>query len=459
ERAMLSRGRDIARASLANPAHLMVFDLLAFEGHDARGLPLFERKQLLRRLIADCGVMRYIDHIEERGAAMFASVEALGLEGVVAKRADSPYRAGRSEDWLKIRSCRVDDFAVVGWTPPGGSSRVGFGGLHLAARDGERWVYAGKVGSGFKDAELDASHRQLDASPRATCECDAPGLRGSTWVEPSLVACVRYKEWRPGRLLRQPIFLRLRDDKTPEECAVPARSAGDEREAPDPAEAPAGDGGASPSGAAAAPPAAERTVAFSNLDKVFWPAEGYTKGDLIAYHREVAPWLLPYLADRPLVLTRYPDGIEGQSFYQKDAPEWAPPWVRTESVWSEHSQREIHYFVCDDLDSLLYVVNLGTIPLHVWSSGVSDLGRPDWCILDLDPKGAPFSDVVDRALTSRRLCDDIELDCFVKTSGSTGLHVLLPLGRQVTYEQSRQLAGLIVQLVEAERPDIATTAR
>jgi bifunctional non-homologous end joining protein LigD len=441
-RAMLGRSRDIARACLTNPALLMVFDLLGFDGYDLRGLPLRERKRLLRMLVADTGVLRYVDHVPERGVDMYASVEQLGLEGVVGKRADSPYRPGRSADWVKIRSMRIDDFAVVGWTPPSSEGRTGFSGLHLAMKDGAGWVYCGKVGGGFGERELEAIYQVLTASPAARYDFQVmpADLRTSRWVEPRLVCAVRYKEFtHGGSRLRQPVFLRLRDDKLPDECELLRR--GGEPAAPE----------------VALPP--ERTVALSNLDKVFWPAERYSKGDLITYYREVADWLLPYLHDRPLVLTRYPDGIEGKSFYQKDAPGWVPEWIRTESVWSESSEREIHYFVCDEVESLVYVVNSGAIPLHIWSSRVSDLARPDWCILDLDPKGAPFSDVVALALAIRRLCDELELETAVKTSGSTGLHVLVPLGRQCTYEQSRTLAGLIVKLVEKENPAISTTAR
>ena len=454
-RAMLSRPRDVARAALSDPAVFMAFDLLALDGMDARDLPLAERKRLLRRLLPGTGVLRYVDHIETRGEDFYAGVMQLGLEGMVGKRADSPYRQGRQSSWIKVRSMREGDFAVVGYTPPSGGARAGFGGLHLAARSGDAWVYAGKVGGGFAEAELVAIRRALDESPRARYDFDVPGSSGHTWVEPRLVVVVRYKEWPEGKLLRQPTFLRQRSDKRPEECEVGRRRADDEPPASeDAAEAEAEGDGEEP---AVAP--IDRTVVFSNLKKIFWPAEKYSKGDLIEYYREVSPWLLPYLADRPLVLTRFPDGIEGKSFYQKDAPEWAPEWVRTESVWSEHSQRDIHYFVCDDVESLLYVVNLGTIPLHVWCSRVADLARPDWCILDLDPKGAPFADVIEVARTIRRVCDSIELETYVKTSGSTGLHVLIPLARQCTYEQSRTLAGLVSRVVEAERPDIATMVR
>jgi bifunctional non-homologous end joining protein LigD len=200
-------------------------------------------------------------------------------------------------------------------------------------------------------------------------------------------------------------------------------------------------------------------VKFSNLDKVFWPDERYTKGDLIEYYRAVSPWMLRDLAERPLVLTRYPDGIDGKSFFQKDAPAYAQAFVRTVTIWSEDSQRELDYFVCDDQASLLYIANMAAILLHVWSSRVGTLETPDWCILDLDPKEAPFTDVVTVARAVKALCDDIGLPAGIKTSGSTGLHVLIPLGRQVTYEQSRTLGGLLARVIAAQLPDIATVTR
>jgi bifunctional non-homologous end joining protein LigD len=201
------------------------------------------------------------------------------------------------------------------------------------------------------------------------------------------------------------------------------------------------------------------TPALTNLDKVFWPEDGYRKKDLIEYYRAIAPWMLPYLADRPLVLTRYPDGIHGKSFYQKDAPEYAQEFVRTVTIWSDESQRDLDYFVCDDEAALLYIANMGAILLHVWSSRVASLATPDWCILDLDPKGAPFEHVVRIARAIERLCGDIELPTFIKTSGSAGLHILVPLARQVTYEQSRQLGGLLARVVTRQLPDIATVTR
>jgi bifunctional non-homologous end joining protein LigD len=210
---------------------------------------------------------------------------------------------------------------------------------------------------------------------------------------------------------------------------------------------------------AGAEDAEARVVPFSNLEKVFWPKEGYTKGDLIAYYRAISPWILPYLRDRPLVMTRYPDGIEGKSFFQKDAPGFSPPWLRTLRVWSEDTRRDIDFFVCDNVESLLYVAILGSIPLHVWSSRVGALGKPDWCILDLDPKGAPFTDVVELARAVHALCESIGLPSYAKTSGQAGLHVLIPLGGQLTHVQSRSLGELIAKVIEAKHRTIATTER
>jgi bifunctional non-homologous end joining protein LigD len=215
-------------------------------------------------------------------------------------------------------------------------------------------------------------------------------------------------------------------------------------------------------GAASAPPQSEQSAPKlkpTNVNKIFWPAEGYTKGDLIAYYEKVAPLMLPYLKDRPLVLTRYPDGITGKSFYQKDAPEFAPAWVRTERIYSHDTERDIAYLVVDDVEMLRYVANSAALPIHVWASRVPSLERPDWLVLDLDPKGAPFTDVVRVALALRRILDRLELPSYVKTSGATGLHILLPLGARYTYEQCRTFARLLALMgVEAE-PEISTVAR
>ncbi len=454
--------REAARAAVETPASLALFDLLAIGDLDLRPLPLLARKELLARLVPPVGPLRFAPHWEERGRAVFHEIEKLGLEGMIAKRADAPYRAGRSPAWRKIRIQKTGDFAVVGWSAPRGA-RSGFGALHVAARDAHGLRYVGRVGSGFTEKQLVAIRRALEADERATppCHGSLPSARGTRWVEPRLVVEVRYTEWTADGSLRHPVFLRLRDEKSVEEVELRESSV-------------AGAGASlvgsrrSPSARYAGGAAGESLAegggelegpTLTNLGKVFWPAEGYTKGDLLDYYRAIAPWLLPYLADRPLVLTRFPDGIEGKSFFQKDAPSWAPEWLRTETLWSEHGGREIHYFVCDRVDALLYVVNMGAIPLHVWSSRVASLARPDWCILDIDPKGAPFAGAVAIARAIHALAEEIALPTFVKTSGSEGIHVLVPLGGRMSFEQSRRLAELIAQVVVGELPDVATLER
>ncbi|HVH11286.1 MAG TPA: DNA ligase D, partial [Gemmatimonadales bacterium] len=397
------------------------------------------------------GPLKYVEHFATDGTGLYEQVVKLGLEGIVAKKADASYRPGRSPNWLKIRADRTDDFVVVGFTRPKGSRSV-FGALDLGAFADGTLVYVGRVGSGFTATELQEVSAALEKSVRPTPAFSGPVPQdpGHSWVEPTLVVEVRYKEWTDEALLRQPVFVRFRDDKPITECLKPSGARGGRGSEDHDPEPPA----VRPSSSVT-----PREVKFSNLDKVFWPDERYTKGDLIEYYRAISPWLLPYLKDRPVVLTRYPDGIAGKSFFQKDAPSFVPDWLRTERIWSEDTQREIAYFVSEDVESLLYIVNLGTIPLHVWGSRIATLEQPDWCILDLDPKDAPFEHVVKIARRAKALCDDLELPCFIKTSGSTGLHVLLPLGGQCTYEQARTLGGLLARVIAAELPDIATITR
>jgi bifunctional non-homologous end joining protein LigD len=442
-RGLRARPADARHAAATSPATLFVFDLLGCEGFDLRPLPLSARKAVLRRVVAPGGEwLRLSEEIAERGEDLYAAVAGMGLEGIVAKRADSPYRAGYSADWLKVRVDRSSDFAVIGFEPPGSGIRK----LHLAVmgEDGEL-VYAGTVGTGFNretEAEL---RRRLEPLRRATAPLPTPGLRGAAWVEPELVVEVRYKEWTEGGNLRHPVFLRLRDDKTAKECFRP----GEEREevevsAPEPAPATA---------------PVKKAAAFTNLDKVFWPDLKITKGDLIEYYRAVAPWMLPFLRDRPLVLDRYPDGIAGKSFFQKNAPPKASGRLRTLTIRSEEAEKEIEYLLCDDVEGLLSLVNLGAIPFHIGAARAGALDRPDWCILDLDPKTAPFAHVIRIAIAIRELCEEIGIPCHLKTSGGSGLHVLLPMGGWLPHEPVKQLAELLAGVIVARLPAIATTAR
>lgn len=470
KRGRLSRVPDIAAAAVRLPAAYFCFDLIAFDGFDLRGLPLRQRKESLRRLVPGSGSLRYADHVEERGEATYEQVVKMGLEGLLAKKAGGRYRGGRSASWLKIRAEKVDDFVIVGFTAPQGM-RTGFGALQVAAYDGAgdgdgdeepRLVYVGRVGTGFSDRQLEELTAQLEATAiddvaELEMSGPVPDDEESTWVEPSLIAEVRYKEITDDGYLRQPVFLRLRDDKELHECvlaSVPGDDA-DEEAGNDEPPPPAVDSGPGRIGGIGV--GAPR-LQLSNVDKVFWPEEGYTKGDLLDYYEAVGELLLPYLADRPLVLDRFPDGIEGKNFFQKDAPNFVPSWVRTVPIDEGEGKRN-NYLICDSVESLLYIINLGAIPLHVWSSRIDDLERPDWCTLDLDPKEAPFSDVVAVARAVHDVCREIDVPCYAKTSGKTGMHLLVPLGRQFTHEQGKMLGELLARVVVAEISDIATVVR
>ncbi len=441
KRGRLRRESDVARAAAERPATYFAFDLLAFEGFDLRPLPLLARKEILREALPSVGPVRYSEHIAGAGEAVFANVVAMGLEGVVGKRAESPYVGGRSRSWVKVRALRTDDFVVHGFTEP--EVGDGFGALHLAQYDdrGEA-VYRGRVGSGFSARalrELSAALRGLEPSPPPKQAEAGPGRH--RWVAPALVAEVRYQEVTEAGHLRQPIFLRLRDDKPPRECTV--QEAG--RALPEPVRVERSE--------------SKKVVHFSNLEKILWPEDGYAKQDLVDYYRSAAPWILPHLSSRPVVLTRYPDGIHGKSFFQKHAPEFAPAWMRRTRIYSEGAEREVDYFVAEDVESLLYIANSASIPLHVWLSRVPDVAHPDYCVLDLDPKEAPFAHVVEIAVLLKRLADEIALPAFVKTSGSTGLHVAFPLGGLATYQQSRALGELLALAVVRELGEVATVAR
>jgi bifunctional non-homologous end joining protein LigD len=479
QRGRLTSPVDVRRAAVELPATFYAFDLLAFEDYDLRPLPLLARKELLATALPTIGPMRVLDHIEREGDAFLTQVSALDLEGIIAKKADAPYRAGRSKVWLKIKAEPTGDFVIVGFTKPKGS-RGHIGALQLADMVNGTLVYAGRVGTGFSDELLGELKEMLDPIVRKEPPClgplfesaaepqaseEIPETKTTTWVDPRFVVEVRFREWTPDGLLRHAAFLRMRPDKDPKDCVRQQSHVDADRQPPQRT-------GQSDRGAATTenrplaslvvtPDVGKPAVAVTNPGKVYWPSagDGYTKGDLIDYYQAISPWLLPYLKNRPVVLTRFPDGIDGKSFYQKDAPDFVPKWIRTEPIWSNDTQRDIRYFVCDDAETLIYIANMGSIPLHIWLSRVGSLEQPDWCVMDLDPKDAPFSAVVRCALVLRELCESIGMPSYVKTTGKSGLHILLPLNRQYTYEQSRMFGEVLAKVMLTKVSDIATIAR
>jgi len=431
--------RAVARARIDWPVTLYAFDLLALGASDLRDAPLRERRALLADLVPRVGLVRLSDHVEGEGPALFELARQHGLEGVVAKRADSPYRTGRRvETWRKIKVPREARLLIAG-AAPGRGHRKALGSLVLAWHDADGVLrYAGHVGSGLRGADLERIEGWL-----AEDAVDAPAFEGAPerwpagvrFATPRHGVRVRFTEVTSGGQLRHPVLLGLEPHVDPAACRAPldAEAAADV----DPPDLRA--------------PAPE--LAITRRDKVFWPEEGFTKGHLLDYYEAVWPWIAPYLRDRPVVLTRYPDGIEGKSFFQKNAPDWTPDWATHLDI------EGTDYFLCNDLRTLLHVVNSGAIPLHVWSARVGDLERPDWLVLDLDPKAAPFEDVVRIARHVHRLLEELATPSYVKTSGQAGLHVLVPLGGGLDHDGARTLGEILARVVCAELPELATVAR
>ena len=430
-RGTLTGQREIDAGARVNPAAYFAFDLLMDAGEDLRPLPLRERKRrMLSRISGIHGVMP-VEHVEREGEALLEAVRAKELEGIVAKDLSAPYVGGRSERWFKIAIRHVADFAVVGYAEDLRS-------FALATWNGHEYVYAGRVGSGVTPKVIAPIRALLERTTvkEQTCRGDSPPEKDTVWCTPTLVAEVRYKNWPEGLSIREPTFLRLRDDKQPTECPTPNLG-----HAPSPQLTPS------------------RGTRVSNVDKVLFPDDRITKGELVAYYRAVSPWLLAWLRDRPLMLTRFPDGITGKNFFQKAAPPKAPDFVRTVRVHNEEENRDLDQIVCDDARTLEWCANLATMPLHLMAGRLPAIDRADWTVIDFDPKTAPFEHVMTLALSLRDLCDAAGLPTFVKTSGSSGLHVMIPLGQQLDQTGARQLGDVLAQLLVARHPQLATVER
>jgi bifunctional non-homologous end joining protein LigD len=454
------------------PVVYFVFDLLYCDGYDLRAARLLERKRLLQRLFHNSDRTRFSDHQIEKGKELFELAKQNELEGIIAKRIDSQYVSTRSTNWLKLKTTKTLDAVVGGWTAPRGGTP--FGSLLLGLYAGRKLQFIGHVGSGF-DAQ---SHSQVAATLKelVTRKCPFEQIpetnEKETWVAPKLVARVRFSGWTQEERLRHPVFLGLRGDVNPDDCRK-------EKELAEPTQP----------YVVSAPTMLGKVLAtesqieaelfkgraenvwleldgkrfrLSNLNKVYFPESGYTKRALIAYYYRMANYVLPFLKDRPLVLRRYPDGIKGQAFFQKDMSEvlGLPDWFETLPVDSETKGEKIHYAVANDRASLLYLTGLGCIDHNPWSSGRADLKHPDYFFFDLDPsEGTDFSVVVQIAKALYEKLKELQMSVFLKTSGATGMHLYLPLEPVYTYEQVRTFAEIVARVVAAEHPSLVTNER
>jgi bifunctional non-homologous end joining protein LigD len=525
QRLHLSQEADVKQAAKQIPVFYAVFDCLYLEGRDLRSRPLAERRAALDGLALPPGMLRS-DAVHGDGLTLFEAARQHGLEGIIAKRAASSYRPGvRSADWQKIKVRRTLEAVVAGITRGKGHRTGTFGALVLGQYDPATGVlvHIGQTGGGLRDEDLDLLRKRLEPLVTKTCPFPTPPktLQPATWVKPEVVVEVEYSEFTPDGVLRAPVFLRVRDDVPASDVrwSPPAASRdGDEPGPETPAARPSAakrgsersqqTAGAArsmqpqrPARGGRASAATTAQVAFTNLDKVFFPELGLTKGDVIGYYRRIAPYILPHLKDRPLTLRRWPNGIGGEDFFQKDIED-PPPFVRTERVWSSDGKRDIRLVICNDEATLLWLAQLGCIEMHAWFSRItpvpgrgknrpgttfsgseeavehSTLNYPDVVVFDIDPFLFPegqgptkrhgeydpdytrkgFEAARKAALLLGTALDDIGLRAFLKTSGKTGLHIFIPIVRQYTYQQTHAFAKTMATWLAGKHPDTLTTA-
>ena len=480
------------------PVHLLyyVFDLVWLNGRDITHLPLLERKKLLRELIPqDDEVIKYSDHVVDKGKDFFDAAVKQGLEGIMAKKCDSIYEPGtRTDAWLKVKVSWRQEVVIAGYTKPR-NTRQYFGSLLLGIYDGDELVYIGHTGSGFNTKSLEAIHKKLQ--PLVTDDCPfekcPKGNMPVTWVKPKLVCEIKFSEWTKDRMARHPIFMGLRADKKAkdvifEKQVIMSKATASKKAASKKTAKPAAAAAAKKETKAApakkkAPAKATRikaasatvdlsagkdqelvlnghTLQLTNLDKLYWKKEKFSKGDMINYYLQIAPYMMPYMLDRPQSLNRHPNGIAGPNFYQKDMKGKQAPWMKVHRDFSESTGEHIEYLVCSEEATLIYMANLGCIEMHPWHSRSATWENPDWCLIDLDPdKPNSFGQVMDVALVVKQLLDSIGAPAYCKTSGSTGIHIYIPLGAQYDYDQSKQLAELIVTIVNGELPELTSVER
>lgn len=509
---------DIQHLSNEIPATFYIFDILHIDGKSLETLEFWKRREVLSRAL-DLNlnqngeqVIRISESFEGKGIELFESIGALNLEGILAKNKQSKYLQGaRTTDWLKIKNIQTQDCVVIGYTPGDGNRKGYFGSLLLAVFDRGEFVFVGHSGSGFDFQQIVAIFNKLQKI--ITSESPVNYIpytnRDPVWVRPHLVVEVRFDGWTKDKIMRAPIFLRVRDDKKPQECTLEKPKHLEElpnvtrQNSDEPSLASSISSSSSTLSPITSPSSPSRETAqlpdsgrmkysFSNLNKVFWPKNSYhheiAKGDLIEYYDRVSDYLLPFLKDRPLSLSRYPDGINGKHFYQKNWDKDKPEFVDSVKLYSDSAKRFTNYLICNNKEALLWLANLGGIEIHPWYSRVVDyeaclkdstaldeencgLNRPDFVVFDLDPyiysgletskeqepeySPAAFMKTVEVAqLLKSEIFDILKIKSYIKTSGKTGIHIFVPISSTYTYHQARSFAEIIGRILVSKRPDM-----
>jgi bifunctional non-homologous end joining protein LigD len=465
-----------------SPVTYYAFDLLYCDGHDLRNVALEKRKELLRELLRPSTNVRYSDHVVEKGVELLERAKERGLEGIIAKRRDSHYGGKRSADWLKFKIVHDLDVAIGGWTEPR-KTRAHFGALLMGLYDGKDLKYIGSVGTGFDEKLLEETMAKLTrlATPRSPFDTTPKLKEVVHWVKPELVARVKYGQWTSDKMLRQPVFLGFQDDRQASDC----RFETEVKESAAKVRKPKKSGSAtvrksafdSETGSASDSNDLEKAlsdgdteslnveldgkkISLTHLNKLYFPKPSLRKRDILLYYLRVAPYILPFLKDRPMVLKRYPNGIDGEFFFQKEAPSSRPDWVKTVDIFTKERGRDVPYVLANDRTTLLYLVNLGCIDHNPWSSRFDDETHPDYLFFDLDPTdGTSFDVVLKVARAVYKHLEALKVRSFLKTSGASGFHIYVPLERKYTYDEARLFAGAIGQRVRDELPEAVTFER
>lgn len=455
-----------------------VFDVLWYQGQDLKDLPLMERKAILSQILPTSKTIIISQDFETSGIEFLEAARKMDLEGIMAKRKDSLYHTkARTKDWLKIKANKRQEVVIAGYTLNDDSSKL-FSSLLVGVYDGKELIYTGKVGTGFNEQDqrdIMALFKPLitkkvpfaaepDVNKPSRFRPNPPHAT-VTWLKPELLCEVTFTEITSDGVMRHPSFQGLRSDKNAKKVVLEkeelvSKVLSDKKT---PLVQPRGKTTRktllNPSEKTQVKKINGHELKFTNLDKIFWPKDKVSKRDLINYYYQIAPYILPYLKERPQSMNRFPNGIEGEGFYFKNVTDTAPDWAETYLYDSEADDKERHYLVGKDEATLLYMANLGCIEMNPWSSTVKKPGHPTFCIIDLDPDKNSFDQVIEAAQVTKQLLDSMGVPSYCKTSGSTGLHIYIPLGNKYTYEQSKEFARVIVTLVHNELPKFTSIER
>ena len=456
---------------LAPTGHLVyyIFDIIWLDGISLVNLPLTERQNILKQITPDSNIIRYSDSIDDYGIDFYNIAKENSLEGIIAKRKDSLYQPGyRTKNWLKIKIEQRHEAVICGYTRNKDTDRL-FSSLLLANYANEQLHYIGQVGTGFTEAmQQDIMRKMKPLVTKAAPVDNVPKLGKETvWIKPVLVCEVKYTELTPEGVMRHPSFQGLREDKTILDINNEVTDHEENSALTNQSKPKAKKQEKQKSSSDLVDIAKEQALVtigvhelkLTNLKKIFWIKENIKKGDLLNYYYKMLPYIMPYVKDRPQSLNRFPNGIAGESFYQKNMAGKVDKWIKTFRRVSESSNEAKDFMICSDEASLIYMINLGCIELNPWHSRVQAPNYPDWSVIDLDPGDISFDKVIETAIVIKKVLDTLQVPSFPKTSGSTGIHIYVPLGAKYNYEQSKQFAELVANLAHEELPGFTSLVR